>query len=52
MGRRSGNPVSLSLRSLTLIHQKGGVLVYMICDGRGAGLLTKVRGLALGASKG
>jgi GTP cyclohydrolase II len=34
--------------SLKLIHSQGGLLVYMICDGRGAGLLTKVRGLALG----
>lgn len=24
------------------------MVVYMICDGRGAGLLTKIRGLALG----
>jgi GTP cyclohydrolase II len=34
--------------SLTRVHQEGGFVVYMICDGRGAGLLTKVRGLALG----
>lgn len=38
--------------SLELVHQHGGMLVYMICDGRGAGLLTKVKGLALGASQG
>jgi GTP cyclohydrolase II len=38
--------------SLTLIHAVGGLLVYMICDGRGAGLLTKVRGLALGDTAG
>lgn len=36
--------------SLTRVHQEGGLVVYMICDGRGAGLLTKVRGLALGDS--
>ncbi len=35
--------------SLTRVHAEGGVVVYMLCDGRGAGLLTKVRGLALGA---
>jgi GTP cyclohydrolase II len=39
-------------KSLTLIHERGGLVVYMIADGRGAGLLTKVRGLALGASEG
>jgi GTP cyclohydrolase II len=38
--------------SLTRIHDEGGALIYMICDGRGAGLLTKVRGLALGRSEG
>lgn len=38
--------------SLGRIHQEGGALVYMIADGRGAGLVTKVRGLALGASEG
>ncbi|WP_170970245.1 hypothetical protein [Nocardioides jishulii] len=34
--------------SLVRVHRDGGLVVYMICDGRGAGLLTKVRGLALG----
>ena len=34
-------------RSLERVHQEGGAVVYMLCDGRGAGLLTKVRGLAL-----
>lgn len=34
--------------SLRRVHDEGGYVVYMICDGRGAGLLTKVRGLALG----
>jgi GTP cyclohydrolase II len=38
--------------SLERIHDEGGVLVYMICDGRGAGLLTKVRGLNLGETSG
>lgn len=38
--------------SLERIHAEGGVLVYMLADGRGAGLLTKVRGLALGATEG
>lgn len=39
-------------RSLERLHSEGGLLVYMICDGRGAGLLIKVRGLALGHSEG
>lgn len=34
--------------SLTRIHREGGAVIYMLCDGRGAGLLTKVRGLSLG----
>lgn len=34
--------------SLKRVHDEGGFVVYMICDGRGAGLLAKVRGLALG----
>lgn len=34
--------------SLERVHREGGYVLYMICDGRGAGLLTKVRGLALG----
>ncbi|MGW9159150.1 GTP cyclohydrolase II [Microbacterium sp. NPDC055665] len=34
--------------SLERIFADGGLLIYMICDGRGAGLLTKIRGLALG----
>jgi GTP cyclohydrolase II len=36
-------------RSLELIHEGGGLFVYMLADGRGAGLLTKIRGLALAA---
>ncbi len=38
--------------ALARIQAEGGLLIYMLCDGRGAGLLTKVRGLALGESKG
>jgi hypothetical protein len=38
--------------SLRRVHTEGGAVVYMLCDGRGAGLLTKVRGLALTASHG
>jgi GTP cyclohydrolase II len=36
-------------RSLGQIHEQGGAVLYMLCDGRGAGLLNKVRGLALAA---
>lgn len=38
--------------SLGLIQQRGGVLVYMLCDGRGAGLFTKTLGLELGRTQG
>jgi GTP cyclohydrolase II len=38
--------------SLKRIHSEGGVFVYMLKDGRGAGLLAKVRGMQLSASKG
>lgn len=38
--------------SLEAIHRSGGYLVYMLCDGRGAGLLTKIRGLKLGETDG
>jgi GTP cyclohydrolase II len=34
--------------SLRMIQAEGGILIYMLCDGRGAGLLNKVRGLELG----
>lgn len=34
------------------IGEEGGVLIYMLCDGRGAGLLKKVHGLELGRSEG
>lgn len=38
--------------SLAQIARFGGVFVYMLCDGRGAGLLTKIRGMNLTASEG
>lgn len=38
--------------SLEAVFAGGGYVVYMICDGRGAGLLTKIRGLSLGDSEG
>lgn len=38
--------------SLERVHDEGGYVVYMICDGRGAGLLTKIRGLSLGDTEG
>jgi GTP cyclohydrolase II len=38
--------------SLRRISIEGGILIYMLCDGRGAGLLTKVRGLELTRSHG
>jgi GTP cyclohydrolase II len=34
--------------SLKMIQKEGGILIYMLCDGRGAGLLNKLRGLELG----
>jgi GTP cyclohydrolase II len=39
-------------QSLQAIHREGGAVIYMLCDGRGAGLLTKVRSLALGHERG
>jgi len=39
-------------QSLALIQEKGGVLVYLLCDGRGAGLFTKTLGLELGRVEG
>ena len=39
-------------RSLERIHTEGGLFVYMLCDGRGAGLLIKVRALAMWHSAG
>jgi GTP cyclohydrolase II len=38
-------------RSLQLIRSAGGIFIYMICDGRGAGLLNKVKGLELGRTE-
>jgi GTP cyclohydrolase II len=38
--------------SLDRIGNEGGVLVYMLCDGRGAGLFTKTLGLELGRTEG
>ena len=38
--------------SLRAIAQDGGVLVYLLCDGRGAGLFTKTLGLELGRTEG
>ncbi|MET3911934.1 GTP cyclohydrolase II [Bradyrhizobium sp. S3.3.6] len=38
--------------SLRRIKSEGGVFVYMLQDGRGAGLLAKVRGMALSATEG
>lgn len=39
-------------RSLRRISREGGVFIYMLCDGRGAGLYKKVLGLELGRVKG
>jgi GTP cyclohydrolase II len=38
--------------SLRRVAAEGGAVIYMLCDGRGAGLLSKVRGLALGNQQG
>lgn len=38
--------------SIKRISKEGGIVVYMLCDGRGAGLLNKVKGLELGRTKG
>jgi GTP cyclohydrolase II len=38
--------------SLKRIQSQGGIFVYLLCDGRGAGLLHKVRGLELGRTQG
>jgi GTP cyclohydrolase II len=37
--------------SLHRIAAEGGILIYMLCDGRGAGLLNKVKGLELGRTQ-
>ena len=38
--------------SLKRICRDGGLLIYMLCDGRGAGLYKKVLGLELGRTRG
>lgn len=38
--------------SLSRIQNEGGVLIYLLCDGRGAGLFTKTQGLELGRTEG
>lgn len=38
--------------SLAQIQEQGGVLIYLLCDGRGAGLFTKTLGLELGRTEG
>lgn len=38
--------------SLQRIGADGGLLIYMLCDGRGAGLYKKVLGLELGRTRG
>lgn len=37
---------------LQRIQQEGGIFIYMLCDGRGAGLLTKIRGMEITAKEG
>lgn len=37
--------------SLDAIQSTGGIFIYMLRDGRGAGLLTKVRGMGLSSAK-
>jgi GTP cyclohydrolase II len=39
-------------QSLDLIHRDGGLLIYMLCDGRGAGLAVKTKALKLWAEQG
>jgi GTP cyclohydrolase II len=39
-------------RSLQLISDRGGALVYLLRDGRGAGIFTKLLGMELGRSEG
>lgn len=34
-------------KSQQLIASEGGLLIYMLCDGRGAGLLNKIKGMEL-----
>lgn len=37
---------------LHLIQKEGGIFIYMLCDGRGAGLLTKIKGMNITATEG
>ncbi|HEY5796020.1 MAG TPA: GTP cyclohydrolase II [Bosea sp. (in: a-proteobacteria)] len=34
------------------IQEEGGIFIYMLCDGRGAGLLTKIKGMNITATEG
>ena len=34
------------------IQDEGGIFIYMLCDGRGAGLLTKIKGMNITATEG
>ena len=34
------------------IQKEGGIFIYMLCDGRGAGLLTKIKGMNITAMEG
>ena len=38
--------------SLARIRSEGGIFIYVVCDGRGAGLLKKTEGLELGRTNG
>lgn len=38
--------------SQRMIAKHGGLLIYMLCDGRGAGLLNKIKGMDLGITQG
>ncbi len=38
--------------SFAHIQAEGGIFIYMLCDGRGAGLLTKIRGMRITAEEG
>ena len=37
---------------LRRVQEEGGIFIYMLCDGRGAGLLTKIRGMNITATEG
>ena len=39
-------------KSQRVISEHGGFLIYMLCDGRGAGLLNKIKGMDLGITQG